>query len=209
MTSGTAGNDTLEGGNGDDTLLGLDGDDSLVGIGGNDSLGGGAGNDTLDGADGADTLTGAGGNDVESGGNGDDSLLGGAGNDSLMGGDGGDTLTGGVGDDSLSGGDGDDLFLVAGGAEHGAHEAIDGGAGYNVLRFTSALAGDTLVLSPYVTGIADILIGDAAGSTAGTVALNVNAAAAASAVRVTGNDGAPLLVRGGFIETLRGLVGVA
>ncbi|MEJ8849671.1 calcium-binding protein [Variovorax rhizosphaerae] len=74
---GTAGADTLGGGNGNDTLYGRAGDDTLSGGAGNDKLFGEAGRDVLRGGDGNDTLQ---------GGAGDDSLEGGAGNDLLSGG---------------------------------------------------------------------------------------------------------------------------
>jgi Ca2+-binding RTX toxin-like protein len=53
---GTAGNDTLTGGDADDALQGLAGADKLFGLGGNDTLDGGAGNDSMDGGRGNDTF---------------------------------------------------------------------------------------------------------------------------------------------------------
>ncbi|WP_306667690.1 calcium-binding protein [Massilia sp. CCM 8734] len=52
---GTAGNDTLTGGDTDDVLNGLAGADKLYGLAGNDTLDGGAGNDIMDGGRGNDT----------------------------------------------------------------------------------------------------------------------------------------------------------
>jgi Ca2+-binding RTX toxin-like protein len=75
VLNGTAGDDTLNGGNGRDTLNG------------------GAGNDTLTGGKGRDILKGDAGNDILTGGNGRDILRGGAGND---------VLTGGAGKDRFS-----------------------------------------------------------------------------------------------------------
>lgn len=83
-STGTAGNDRIEGGDFDDTLSGGDGADALIARGGNDHLDGGAGDDTLDGGRGNDMLTGGAGND-------DLQDLGG-GSDMLVGGDGDDTL---------------------------------------------------------------------------------------------------------------------
>src|SRR5689334_6035584 len=54
-TTGTSGNDTLNGGSGNDTLLGLDG---------NDRLSGGSGSDILDGGSGSDVVNGDSGNDI-------------------------------------------------------------------------------------------------------------------------------------------------
>jgi Ca2+-binding RTX toxin-like protein len=81
--NGTAGNDTLTGGNGDDTLNGN------------------AGNDVLNGGYGDDTLNGNAGNDVLNGGYGEDKLLGGDGNDILIGGLSIDSFTGGLGNDTF------------------------------------------------------------------------------------------------------------
>jgi Ca2+-binding RTX toxin-like protein len=53
-STGTAGNDSLTGGNSDDSLSGGAGNDSLYGGKGNDSLIGGSGNDLLDGGSGTD-----------------------------------------------------------------------------------------------------------------------------------------------------------
>lgn len=52
---GTAGNDTLTGGDTDDLLQGQAGADKLNGMGGNDTLDGGTGNDFMDGGLGSDT----------------------------------------------------------------------------------------------------------------------------------------------------------
>ncbi len=114
------------------------------------------------------TITGNAGNNVLTGTSGDDVLNGGAGND---------TLNGGAGDDTLNGGDGNDVFLIGAPAEHGAGEVIDGGAGTDVIRFTSTTAGQTLVVAPGVTGVESVVIANAAGLTTGTTALNVNASA--------------------------------
>jgi Ca2+-binding RTX toxin-like protein len=97
--TGSAFNDTLNGGNEQDSLNGGNGHDSLNGGNGSDSLIGGDGNDTLNGVSGNDTLIGGNGNDTLNGGTGTDSLIGGDGNDSLNGGAGTDTLTGGAGAD--------------------------------------------------------------------------------------------------------------
>ncbi len=83
---GTAGADTLKGGNGDDVLVGLAGNDKLSGGQGGDQLYGGAGNDTLAGGSGKDRLFGGDGVDVFEVGYGDldeDTLDGGSGVDTL------------------------------------------------------------------------------------------------------------------------------
>lgn len=63
VLTGTAGNDTLQGGAGDDVLIGLAGNDTLLGGDGDDRLEGGAGNDILDGGAGSNVLIGGAGND--------------------------------------------------------------------------------------------------------------------------------------------------
>ncbi|MFH0782535.1 MAG: calcium-binding protein [Pseudomonadota bacterium] len=60
---GTAGADTLRGGNEEDFLSGLDGNDYLYGNDGADTLLGGLGNDYLHGGSGADSMLGGQGND--------------------------------------------------------------------------------------------------------------------------------------------------
>ena len=61
--TGSAFNDTLNGGPDNDTLNGGDGNDSLNGGNGDDSLNGGNGDDILNGLSGSDTLTGGAGAD--------------------------------------------------------------------------------------------------------------------------------------------------
>jgi Ca2+-binding RTX toxin-like protein len=80
---GTAGNDTIFGGQGDDYIVGYAGNDTLWGSNGNDTLDGGAGNDLLVGQNGHDTLF---------GGDGNDQVIGNAGGDRLSGGEGADSF---------------------------------------------------------------------------------------------------------------------
>ena len=148
-----------------DVLLGNDLSNSLVGNAGKDQLDGGAGNDTLRGGLGADLLTG------------------GSGNDKMM---------GGMGADTLQGGQGDDLFLIGSTVVFGVGEIIDGGAGTDTLRYTGTEA-TTLTLTNLVTNIERVEIANAAGSTAGTAAINVNAAAVANGLTIIGNNGANVL----------------
>ncbi|CCQ72937.1 calcium-binding protein [Magnetospira sp. QH-2] len=92
-------------------------------------------------------IDGAGGSDTIIGTNGDDFIIGGAGNDSLQGGGGNDQFivsgtdqgqdefSGGAGVDTISGGDDDDTIGIGWNldASHSI-EAIDGGAGTNVIQ---------------------------------------------------------------------------
>ncbi|BCA94497.1 hypothetical protein TUM19329_08580 [Legionella antarctica] len=122
-TSGTSGNDYVEGsnpnatintnaGSGNDLILGGrkvdkpvggDGDDIIHGGDGNDELSGGAGHNILYGDEGNDTLT--------VGNDGGNLLYGGSGKDTLIGGRGSDFLIGGEGDDKMTGGGGLDTFV--------------------------------------------------------------------------------------------------
>ncbi|MEM8685569.1 MAG: Ig-like domain-containing protein, partial [Pseudomonadota bacterium] len=110
-TTGTSGDDILDGGNSDDRLIGKAGNDTLSGGAGNDLLKGGSGDDTLNGGDDHDLLIGGKGDDTLEGGDGHDLLVGGSGDDTLDGGDGADALYGGSGDDTLEGGEGNDLLI--------------------------------------------------------------------------------------------------
>ena len=122
IDGGASGNDTLIGGGGNDyltsgsgnsRLFGGAGNDVLLGGRGDDSLDGGEGNDVLGGSEGRNTLIGGAGNDLLTGSIDPDSLLGGDGNDTLNGGDGADTLIGGAGDDLYNGVEAEDLVIEA------------------------------------------------------------------------------------------------
>lgn len=136
IINGTAGNNTLRGGNAADTINGLDGNDRLYGGNGNDYLYGGSnndllygdnGNDYLRGGDDRDTLYGGDGRDRMNGDGGIDRLYGGAGNDTLDGGIDVDTLYGGTGNDVLYGGD------LGGHSPNGSGDTLRGDAGRDTL----------------------------------------------------------------------------
>jgi uncharacterized repeat protein (TIGR01451 family) len=112
---GTAGDDTLKGGNGRNLILGLGGDDTITG--GNEA-------DCLIGGSGDGIIYGLNGNDFIAGNHGDDGLYGGEGNDVISGGAGSDTIQGNNGNDRIDGNDGDDD--IAGGL---GGDTIDGGNG--------------------------------------------------------------------------------
>ena len=107
---GTAGNDSLNGGETYRGIYGLDGDDVLTGGALDNVLDGSGGQDVIFGNGGVDQLSGGSGDDVMRGGTGDDVLTGGTGNDSLEGEAGNDVLNGGIGDDQLLGGAGNDTY---------------------------------------------------------------------------------------------------
>lgn len=138
VLNGLGGNDTIDGGDGKDTLSGGNGIDTLLGGAGADILNGDAGDDILDGGSERDQLYGGDGNDSLTGGSGIDWLYGGIGNDSLSGGTEADTLSGGDGVDTLSGGDGNDILNGDAGAD-----AMTGGAGDDIFYVDDA--GDTVV----------------------------------------------------------------
>ncbi len=134
--SGSAYDDTINGGPGVDRFWGRGGNDVINGLGGDDMLYGGDGDDTLDGGDGSDWLFGEGGADTLEGGASKDWLYG-EGNSYTAGNDGGDTLNGGDGDDVMAGdslqGSSDDTMHGGPGNETmwggGGDDLIDGGDG--------------------------------------------------------------------------------
>src|SRR5439155_20211708 len=83
--SGYAGNDSITGTASDDTLDGGDGNDVINGVPGDGSVSGGNGDDNILGGADKDTLSGDVGNDTIGGQDGDDSIEGGAGSDALNG----------------------------------------------------------------------------------------------------------------------------
>ena len=147
VLGGTAGNDTLRGGNGIDTLWGDGGNDRLDGGNEADQVHGGDGDDIITDAGtpagGADFLHGDEGNDVISSGMGNDLVFGGGGSDFVITGNdftevfagrGDDFILGGNGSDTLMGNEGDDW--IEGG------EGLDGLSGENSeLFFNSPIIG--------------------------------------------------------------------
>jgi Ca2+-binding RTX toxin-like protein len=233
--TGDAGNDVINGLFGDDILLGGTGDDSLAGGAGDDELWGEAGRDTIDGGAGSDLVRyrtapagvfvnlttgqaadGQGsvdtlisieqvhGSDFADTlvGNGEDNrLFGFGGGDRMVGNAGADILLGGAGDDTILGGDGDDEIW----GEAGRND-LDGGDGFDILRYRSATGG---VLVDLGTGrgahpdaaAADTLRGfegahgsDFADVLAGNAAANL----------LFGFDGADTLIGGTGDDTLSG-----
>ncbi|HEX5646843.1 MAG TPA: calcium-binding protein [Nitrospira sp.] len=127
--------------------------------------------------------------------------------DALDGGTGNDILNGGAGDDTLLGGDGNDVFVIRDAAEHGVGEVITGGAGNDVIRFTSATPGQTLVLAPGVTEVERVAISTASGNPTATTPLNVDASAVTSGMTIVGNAGANNLKGTDFNDVLIGNAG--
>jgi Ca2+-binding RTX toxin-like protein len=100
---GSAGNDSIYGGNDNDYLLGQGGNDTINGEAGFDIIFGGSGVDTISGGELNDTIFGGIGNDAIYGGNGEDYLYGEEDNDSIYGGYGFDVIYGQAGNDTIYG----------------------------------------------------------------------------------------------------------
>ncbi|MGH9782637.1 MAG: hypothetical protein ACRD88_00490, partial [Terriglobia bacterium] len=132
------------------------------------------------------------------------SLVGNLGNDLLVGGAGDDILNGGGGTDNLEGDAGNDIFLLGATGDFAAGELIDGGvADTDTLRYTGNIAA-TLILTGGVTNIEQVQIANAAGSTVGSAAINVNAAALVTGITLSGNDGNNVLTGTAQADTING-----
>jgi len=182
----------------------LGGDDVVtLASGGPNAL---AANVTFFGGTGSDTIVGGTLNDIIDGGSEADFLLGNDGNDRLLGGAGADTLLGGGGADRLDGGTEDDVLVIASQADYAAGESLIGGAGTDTVRFAGTTAGETLTLvSATTSGVERFVIADVQGDASGTTALNIDAAAIATAgVLLAGNGGANTLIGGAGANTILG-----
>jgi Ca2+-binding RTX toxin-like protein len=205
----------LVGGDGDDTLTGGAGDDVLNGDGGSDTLDGD--NDTVDystdgGAAGV-TVDLAAGTATDSHGDTDtlisienvigtaedDAITGNAVANIIEGGDGDDVIEGAGGADELSGGAGDDVFVVSAGAD-ATGDKVDGGAGTDTVRFTSATDADMLVLNSDTVGVEAVEL-------TGTADTGVDASAVGNALEITGNDGDNAITGTAFADTIDGGAG--
>lgn len=137
-----------------------------------------------------------------------DQITGNAGNDTLLGLAGNDLLDGGDGIDQMNGGNGSDLYLISSSLQHGGAEINDSGdLGSDELRFASTTANQTLTIFSGDTGleIVTIATGTAVAPViTGTTSLNVTAAAAPNALRISGNDGNNSLVGTAFDDNLNG-----
>ena len=241
VLNGGAGNDTLTGGSGNDMLNGGAGNDSLVGGEGNDTLSGGAGNDTLSGGAGDDTLSGGAGKDSLNGGAGTDTVvettvdaamtltntqLTGNGTDQLTkieraeltGSAVSNTLDASaftLGNVTLLGGDGNDTLI--GGAFTGAvdadgfNDSIDGGAGTDVARQSSAaIRQDFTTSSNVVTGAGNDLwrsIESLHFIVSGKAATTLDASQFTGNVTLAGGSGNDRLIGGSRNNVLNGNAG--
>ena len=140
-----------------------------------------------------------------------DTLRGGLGDDTLVGYTGNDLLIGGDGSDSLVGGDGGDLYLMELIKDHPLAEVFDlGTGGIDELRLADTKTGTLTVFAGDV-GLERVVIGTGTAATAvstGTIALNINAAAAPNALTLLGNSGRNQLVGSAFDDSINGGLGV-
>jgi hypothetical protein len=117
-------------------------------------------------------------------------------------------INGGAGVDVMDGGNGSDIYLVADSSHHSEAEIVDSGAtGSDELRFSSTIAGQTLVVHGGNIGLERVTIGTGtaiAASTAATTALNVRADSAANALAITGNNGVNRLIGSNYADTIIG-----
>jgi Ca2+-binding RTX toxin-like protein len=202
--------ENVSGGAWADTLTGTDAANSLDGRDGADGLSGGAGADILDGGAGDDFLDGGLGDDRLSGRDGNDVLVGGGGVDLVFGDGGADALrSGGAG--RYYGQDGDDTLYAGVG---GGPEALDGGAGTDLLDTTSWSGNYTVNLETGVTSYAgesftafeNVVSGAGADILWGTDRDNTMTAGG-GADRVFGRGGDDSLAGGEGADTLFGGLG--
>lgn len=182
----------------DDTIFGNYGDNYIDGGAGNDSLMGRGGADYIDGGEGDDIVGSYAnfGTDFSVGA----MLLGGAGNDRIQSGSVGDTMLGGEGDDTF------ELF------PGGGHDAVDGGAGRDVLAFINAQAGVGVTVDLSNTGVQEVTSGYfmTIQSVEGVVGdyFNDRITGDANANSLSGAVGDDTLVGGGGQDTLNGGMGL-
>ena len=232
--AGNAGNDTLDGAAGADTLVGGSGNDTYFVDNAKDIITESAGEDS--GNDGVfskitytlvanlENLTLTGTTAINGTGNADangligndagNQLFGLAGNDTLDGGGGNDTLEGGADTDSILGGTGNDIILYSSVAHKTAEEIVDGGNGYDEIRYTYAATNiaegeGTLTIGANDIGIERIVIGtgSAVAITTGKANLNIDASMSSLSLNITGNAGNNNLIGGSGSDTLDGGAG--
>lgn len=143
--------------------------------------------DNLIGSDYNDTLTGNADDNIIYGGAGTDTIDGAGGSDILYGGAGSDNITAGAGTDTIYGEADDDIIIL--GANLTLDDSIDGGTGYDELRFTDAGGATTDINS--VTNVELISLGNAA-----TAITSVNANVATGATLTV--DASALLAANGL-----------
>ena len=139
-------------------------------------------------------------------------ITGNVGNNLLVGGSGFDTLLGGGGTDTLMGGEGDD-FLLIGTADQADLNLLNGdryngGDGRDVAIYTGTAANTTITLADAFV-LEGVMLGTAAGTVGGNVAIHVNASAITETdgVILIGNAGGNILTGTEFGDVLTGNAG--
>src|SRR3990172_7845260 len=124
----------------------------------------------------------------------------------------GDTLIGGVGADNLSGLAGNDVFVISLATHYVTtanpltSDRIDGGAGTDIIRFTSTAAG-VLTLNANVTGVERVELSNQQGQTHLTTALGVDADLLNSSLAIVGNAGVNTITGTQAADTIDGGAG--
>jgi uncharacterized delta-60 repeat protein len=216
---------TLIGNSGANKLTGTAFNDTIDGGGGVDTMIGGAGNDTYVLDNTADVITEVSGGGIDTamasvsytlGGNVENLVLAsnaaiiGIGNalaNTITGNSADNVIDGKAGVDHLDGGDGSDIYMIDVATDHPAAEIADSGAGgIDEVRF-AATKTSTLTLFAGDSGIERVVIGTGTAATAvttGTAALNVNASAAPNGLAIYGNAGKNTLIGTAFDDTIAG-----
>jgi Ca2+-binding RTX toxin-like protein len=205
--TGTAFNDTLDGGAGADKLIGGFGNDTYIVDGADvvtESSSAGGIDQVMSSVNhvlgsNVENLTLTGANPINGTGNG---LA-----NTITGNSGTNVIDGKAGVDNLNGGEGSDVYLVGVVTDHAAAEFADSGTGgVDEVRFTATKSG-TLTLFAGDTGIERIVIGTgtaAAAVTTGTGALRVDASAVGNGVAIVGNAGANVITGTAYADTIAG-----
>ncbi|HEX9395152.1 MAG TPA: calcium-binding protein, partial [Burkholderiales bacterium] len=105
------------------------------------------------------------------------------------------SITGSAEANALIGGAGNDVFITA--THFIAGDIVNGGAGLDLLQFTSAIPGDTLVLGGRLSNVETVQLSGAAD-------LNVNATGVANGLQIIGNGGANAITGTAFADTIDG-----
>jgi Ca2+-binding RTX toxin-like protein len=121
----------------------------------------------------------------------------------ITGNDGDNMISGTRFADTLTGNGGDDVFFISDASHHALGEVIQGGAGNDELRFTSTIAGDTLVLQRGVTGIESFRISDMVGGD-NVTNVNLNAARLGAAATLYGSGGDNRLTGSNYGDSISG-----
>ena len=131
---------------------------------------------------------------------------------SIAGNNASNVLDGKGGVDQIDGLDSRDIYMVALSSDHPSAEFQDSGvSGVDEVRFSSAIAGQTLTLFAGDTGLESAVIGTrtaASAVTTDTTALNIDASAVLNGLSITGNAGNNSLKGTAFADSFVGNAGI-